>query len=79
MRQSELAKLYPTHVVARWIGNSVEVGEKHYLMVTGDHFARATQKTTQTPPATPGHDATTRQPFDAKTPDCRGLASGGDS
>jgi len=46
-RQSELAEIYPAHVVSAWIGNTVDVAEKHYLMVTDEHFARATQNATQ--------------------------------
>jgi len=46
-RQSELAELYPAHVVSAWIGNSVKVAEKHYLMVSDDHFANATRNATQ--------------------------------
>lgn len=52
-RQSELAEQYPAHVVSAWIGNSVAIGQKHYMMVTDGHFERATQITTQTPSATP--------------------------
>lgn len=51
-RQSELAEIYPAHVVSRWIGNSVAVADKHYLMVNDGHFERATQITTQTATAT---------------------------
>lgn len=46
-RQSELAELYPAHVVSAWIGNSVKVAEKHYLMVNDGHFAKATRNATQ--------------------------------
>lgn len=59
-RQSELAELYPAHVVSAWIGNSVKVAEKHYLMVSDEHFANATRNATQ--PAS----VTTRQ---APTPE----------
>jgi integrase len=50
-RQSELAEHYPVHVVSAWIGNSAMVAEKHYLMVTPEHFAKATQNPMQHPPA----------------------------
>jgi integrase len=42
-RATELAETYPAHVVAAWLGHSVEVGAKHYMQVTDDHFAAATQ------------------------------------
>lgn len=53
-RQSELAKEYPAHVVAAWLGNSMEVAQKHYLMVGDDQFEKATRKATQQVPATSG-------------------------
>lgn len=40
-RKSELAELYPAHVVSAWIGSSVKVAEKHHLMVSADHFAQS--------------------------------------
>ncbi len=42
-RATELAEKYPSHVVAAWLGHSVEVGAKHYMQVTDEHFATATQ------------------------------------
>ncbi|MBA3484667.1 MAG: site-specific integrase [Pirellulales bacterium] len=51
-RQSELAEQYPAHVVSAWIGNSVAIGEKHYMMVNDGHFEKATQNPTQTASAT---------------------------
>ena len=46
-RQTELAELFPAHVVAGWLGNTVAVADRHYLMTTDDHFARAAQKAAQ--------------------------------
>lgn len=40
-RQTELTSRFPLHVVCEWIGNSAAIAEKHYLQVTGDHFASA--------------------------------------
>jgi integrase len=40
-RQTELVEDYPEHVVAAWLGNSVEIARKHYLQVTDEHFDRA--------------------------------------
>ena len=75
-RQSELTELYPAHVVAAWIGNTVTIAEKHYLMVTPEHFERATQKTTQTPSATARQAETSEGGEREKTADCRGVSSG---
>jgi integrase len=41
-RETELAEIYPLHVVCAWIGNSQAVARKHYLQVTEDHFRKAT-------------------------------------
>lgn len=40
-RETELAEVYPVHVVCSWIGNTAAVAAKHYLQVTDDHFAQA--------------------------------------
>ncbi|MEK7756675.1 MAG: site-specific integrase [Planctomycetota bacterium] len=40
-RQTELAETFPAHVVCRWIGNTLEVADEHYLQVTDAHFDRA--------------------------------------
>ena len=42
-RETELAETFPLHVVCEWIGNSQAVAKKHYLQVTDEHFAQATQ------------------------------------
>lgn len=47
-RETELAEVYPMHVVCAWIGNSRAVAAKHYLQVTDEHFKKATQNPTQT-------------------------------
>ncbi len=46
-RETELAETFPLHVVVAWLGNSQLVAAKHYLQVTDEHLARATQ--TQNP------------------------------
>jgi hypothetical protein len=43
-RQTELTDIFPAHVVAKWLGNSVKVANEHYLQVTDEHFALAAQK-----------------------------------
>ena len=41
-RQTELAEIFPSHVVCAWMGNSEDIAKKHYLQVTDAHFATAT-------------------------------------
>ena len=43
-RETELMRSEPAHVVHAWLGNSREVAEDHYLMVTDDDFERAVQQ-----------------------------------
>ncbi len=38
----------PEHAVSTWLGHSHQVSRDHYLMVTSDTFARATETTTDT-------------------------------
>ena len=40
-RASELVECFAAHVAAAWLGHSPEIARRHYLMVTEDHFARA--------------------------------------
>jgi integrase len=40
-RQTELERLYPTHVVCAWLGNSPDIAREHYLQVTDTDFERA--------------------------------------
>jgi len=40
-RQTELAEVFPSHVVCAWLGNSEDVAKKHYYQVTDAHFAAA--------------------------------------
>jgi integrase len=44
-RETELAEVFPIHVVCQWIGNSQAVAKKFYLQVTDEHFARAISQT----------------------------------
>lgn len=46
-RETELAEVFPLHVVTAWIGNSELVATKHSLQVADEHFAKATQNPTQ--------------------------------
>jgi integrase len=38
-RQIEFAEHFPPHVVCDWMGNSIPVGERHYLTVLPQHIA----------------------------------------
>jgi integrase len=40
-RETELMREHPAHVVHAWLGNSREVAEDHYLMVTDEDYRRA--------------------------------------
>lgn len=42
-RETELAEVFPAHVVSAWIGNSQAVAARYYLQVTDEHFERAAQ------------------------------------
>ena len=40
-RETELNDMFPAHVVASWLGHSVQIAAKHYLQVTEEHHQRA--------------------------------------
>ncbi|WP_145383180.1 N-terminal phage integrase SAM-like domain-containing protein [Botrimarina mediterranea] len=44
-RQTELEQHHPTHVVCAWMGNSQQVANRHYLMVTDGDFEKAAGET----------------------------------
>jgi len=44
-RETELMRTEPTHIVHAWLGNSKEVAEDHYLMVTDEDFDRVAKGT----------------------------------
>ena len=45
-RQTELDRDHPSHIVANWLGNSVQVAKDFYLQTTEDDFAKANQQVT---------------------------------
>jgi integrase len=47
--QTDLTARFPAHSVAQWMGNTVQVANKHYLMVTDADFDRAASEATQIP------------------------------
>ncbi len=40
-RRTELQEQFPSHVIDAWMGHSTKVAEKHYLIVTDEHWGRA--------------------------------------
>jgi len=40
-RQTELQREFPLHVVCSWLGNSPQIAQQSYLLVTEDDFAKA--------------------------------------
>ena len=46
-RQTEQAEKLPSHVVCKFMGNSLQVAQKHYLQVTDEHFEWATKSGAQ--------------------------------
>ena len=64
-RETELAELFPLHVVVAWLGNSEPVARKHYLQTTDDHFARAAKEAAQNPAQQAS--ATARKPSQTET------------
>jgi integrase len=57
-RETELMLEHPEHVVHAWIGNSKDVAEDHYLMVTDADFKRAI-----TPRPAPGEQSASAPPI----------------
>jgi hypothetical protein len=40
-RETELAKVYPVHLVCAWLGHAAAIAQKHYLQLTDEDFERA--------------------------------------
>ncbi len=85
-RETELAELYPVHVVAGWLGHTPRIAIKHYLMTTAEHFEdavrvddqKATQKATQQASAMPEmgcEEPQVETTAHEKTPVVQGFAS----
>ena len=49
-RQTELERDFPLHVVCEWLGNSVAVAKKNYLLVTEADFTKAARKAARLDP-----------------------------
>jgi len=48
-RDTELRERFPSHVVNAWIGHCEQIAQKHYLMVTDEHFTEAAQDSVRKP------------------------------
>ncbi len=44
-RETELVETFPVHVVTRWLGNSPDVANRHYLQTTEEHYRIASGDT----------------------------------
>lgn len=51
--ETELMRQYPAHIVYAWLGNSKEVAEDHYFMVTPGDIIRAATEPFSIQTATP--------------------------
>ncbi|MCE9605333.1 MAG: tyrosine-type recombinase/integrase [Planctomycetia bacterium] len=54
-RETELAEVYPLHVVCSWLGHSPKVALRHYTQTTDEHFAKAAHIQAQQPPVMLGN------------------------
>ncbi len=52
-RQTELAAIFPLHVVCTWLGNRAAIAGEHYLTVRDSDFAKAVGEATQNPTQQP--------------------------
>ncbi len=65
-RQTELCEVFPSHVVAGWMGNSEPVAIKHYLHTTDEHFDQAIRGTKAAREAARGLQETPRNALKQK-------------
>ncbi len=73
-RQTELERVWPTHVVCYWLGNSTMIARRHYLMTTDEDFAKAAHNPTQQVPAEGGTERKTDSTPIEKSPVLHGRA-----
>jgi integrase len=75
-RETELAEVYPIHIVCKWIGHAAAIAQKHYLQVRDEDFDRAADPNSapnsalraQTAQNTAQHRTPTEQAPTAETP-----------
>jgi hypothetical protein len=66
--ETELAERFPLHVVTAWLGNSIDVAQKHYLQVTEAHIAEAAKEPTKmdSPATSPASKTTPKVTISSK-------------
>lgn len=74
-RETELAGVYPLHVVCAWLGNSTLVAQKHYLQVTDDDFRRGAQSGAVVVHKTVQHSAAPDRTDLQRSPEVVGVAT----
>lgn len=72
-RATELAKDYPAHVAAAWLGHSISIANDHYWQVRNEDFQRANGGSERAAQKTAQHDAVSSQvsPHDSTENDRR--------
>ena len=78
-RQTELAEIFPSHVVCAWLGNSEDIAKKHYYQVTDAHFAQAAASTNPSARESVTKTAVTPEPLEADDDNGSERAPGGDA
>lgn len=69
-RETELARVFPLHLVCAWIGNSKAIAAKHYLQITDADFEQAAHTAAQHTPATPSTDRKAAFPIKSEPLNC---------
>jgi hypothetical protein len=77
--ETELAAVYPLHVVCAWIGNSQRIAAKHYLQVTEDYFQLAAAGDGAGGGANSGAEVAQKAARQPAAPDRTGLQGGRES
>ena len=79
-RETELCERFPLHVVARWLGNTPTIAQRHYLQITEQHFQQAleapegaAQNPAQQPPEHPRKGPQERPPTPVFAEKCEGV------
>ncbi len=72
-RETELANLYPMHLVTSWIGNTKEVAMDHYLMATDEDFHLASRAPVQNPVQSQATMASQEQSGGSGSPVCAAI------
>ena len=78
-RQTELAEIFPSHVVCAWLGNSEDIAKKHYYQVTDAHFAQAAASANPSARELVTKTAVTPEPLEADDDNFPKCVLGGDA